>query len=125
MVILSNVEEVLTDLARQLFNRTIVAIWDDRCDVHSTLKPFGAIILMLVQEKMQQQCQPCAPRDLSWHQIPPVSIEIGSSSRGGSAGRSQLLIDTQAFCWNNRGHIIDSINISVRIYSFMCYKSAM
>jgi hypothetical protein len=31
---------VLADPARQLFGRTIVAIWDDRCDVHSTLRPF-------------------------------------------------------------------------------------
>ena len=30
--------------AGQLFNQTIVAIWDDRGDVHSTLIPFRSIM---------------------------------------------------------------------------------
>ena len=35
IVVLGDVEQVLADVARQLFNRTIVAVWDDRGDVHS------------------------------------------------------------------------------------------
>ena len=44
IVVLGDVEQVLADVARQLFNRTIVAIWNDRRDVHSMLIPFRSII---------------------------------------------------------------------------------
>ena len=43
IVVLSNVEKMLADTASQLFNRTIVAIWDDWRDVHTMLRPFRSI----------------------------------------------------------------------------------
>ncbi len=59
IVVLCDVEQVLADVARQLFNRTIVAIWDDRRDVHSMLRPFGSNT-HVGREKTQQRCQSCA-----------------------------------------------------------------
>ncbi len=44
MVILGDVEQVLANVARQLFNWTIIAIWDDRRDVHSMGIPFRSIL---------------------------------------------------------------------------------
>jgi hypothetical protein len=44
IVVLGDVKQVLADVAGQLFNRTILAIWDDRGDVHSTLIPFRSIM---------------------------------------------------------------------------------
>ena len=44
IVVLGDVEQVLADSAGQLFNRTIVAIWDNRGDVHNALIPFRSII---------------------------------------------------------------------------------
>lgn len=40
IVVLGDIKQALADTTSQLFNRTIVAIWDDRGDVHSMLKPF-------------------------------------------------------------------------------------
>jgi hypothetical protein len=40
VIILSEIEHMLADTAGQLFNRTIIAIWDKRCDVHNRLLPF-------------------------------------------------------------------------------------
>ena len=39
-VVLGYVEQMLANSARQLFNRAVVTIWDDRCDVHTVLGPF-------------------------------------------------------------------------------------
>jgi hypothetical protein len=44
IVILGDVEDMLADPAGQLLNRTIIAIWDDWGDVHSTLIPFRSIM---------------------------------------------------------------------------------
>jgi hypothetical protein len=46
IVVLSNVEQMLTERACQLFDRTIVAIWDDRRDVHTMLRPFSQLLML-------------------------------------------------------------------------------
>jgi hypothetical protein len=40
VVILSETEHMLADAAGQLFDRTVIAIRDKRCDVHNRLIPF-------------------------------------------------------------------------------------
>jgi hypothetical protein len=44
VVILSEIEHVLADSAAQLFNRSIIAIWDERRDVHNRFLPFMVLI---------------------------------------------------------------------------------
>jgi hypothetical protein len=43
VVVLGYVEQRLANAARQLLNRAVVTIWDDRCDVHTVFRPFKYI----------------------------------------------------------------------------------
>jgi len=43
VVVLGYVEQMLANAARQLFNRAVVTIWDDRCDLHTVFRPFKYI----------------------------------------------------------------------------------
>jgi len=97
IVVLGDVEQVFANVARQLFNRTVVAIWDNRRDVHSMVRPFRSIIHVR-REKTQRRCQPYIRRDLWWHPVQPLSIAVGNFPKWGLPVLSQhLLVDAQTF----------------------------